>query len=33
MAPSNDGRNLYTLNGRSHTIGVFTVKGTGVLPH
>ena len=31
MALSNDGRNLYTLNGQSHTIGVFKVKDKGGL--
>jgi 6-phosphogluconolactonase len=31
MAFSNDGRNLYTLNGQSDTIGVFKVKDTGGL--
>ena len=31
MAFSNDGRNLYTLNGQSHTIGVFKVKDKGGL--
>jgi 6-phosphogluconolactonase len=31
MALSNDGRNLYTLNGTSHTIGVFKVKDKGGL--
>ena len=31
MAFSNDGRNLYTLNGQSHTIGVFGVKDKGGL--
>ena len=31
MALSNDGRNLYTLNGRSDTIGVFKVKDKGGL--
>jgi 6-phosphogluconolactonase (cycloisomerase 2 family) len=31
MALSNDGRNLYTLNGRSDTIGVFEVKEKGGL--
>lgn len=31
MALSNDGRNLYTLNGRSDTIGVFRVKDKGGL--
>jgi 6-phosphogluconolactonase (cycloisomerase 2 family) len=31
MALSNDGRNLYTLNGRSDTIGVFEVKDKGGL--
>jgi len=31
MALSNDGRNLYTLNGQSHTIGVFEVKDKGGL--
>jgi len=31
MAFSNDGRNLYTLNGGSHTIGVFGVKDKGGL--
>ena len=31
MAFSNDGLNLYTLNGQSHTIGVFKVKNKGGL--
>lgn len=31
MALSNDGRNLYTLNGQSDTIGVFAVKDKGGL--
>jgi len=31
MALSNDGRNLYTLNGQSDTIGVFEVKDKGGL--
>jgi len=31
MALSNDGRNLYTLNGQSDTIGVFKVKNKGGL--
>jgi 6-phosphogluconolactonase (cycloisomerase 2 family) len=31
MAFSNDGRNLYTLNGQSDTIGVFKVKDKGGL--
>ena len=31
MALSNDGRNLYVLNGRSDTIGVFAVKDQGGL--
>lgn len=32
MALSNDGRNLYTLNGQSDTISVFKVKDKGGLP-
>jgi len=31
MVVSNDGRNLYTLNGRSDTIGAFTIKDKGGL--
>jgi len=31
MAFSNDGRNLYTLNGGNHTIGVFALKDKGGL--
>jgi hypothetical protein len=31
MAFSNDGRNLYTLNGQSDTNGVFKVKDKGGL--
>lgn len=31
MGISNDGRNLYTLNGGSHTIGVFAIKDKGGL--
>ena len=31
MVVSSDGRNLYTLNGRSDTIGVFAIKDKGGL--
>jgi 6-phosphogluconolactonase (cycloisomerase 2 family) len=32
MVLSNDGRNLYTLNGQSDTISVFKAKDKGGLP-